>query len=91
MKKLMICGAVVLAMLCACKKNIEPEPAPLAPPAEVWLSASGETSLTFSWSEVGEAVRYAVRLDRGDDGSNVAQTSVAGTSHTFTGLVPGDE
>ena len=91
MKKLMICGAVVLAMLCACKKNIEPEPAPLAPPAEVWLSASGETSLTFSWSEVGEAVRYAVRLDRGDDGSNVAQTSVAGTSHTFTGLVTGVE
>ena len=91
MKKLMICGAAALAMLCACNKNIEPEPTPLAPPAEVRLSASGETSLTFSWSEVGGAVRYAVRLDRSDDGSNAAQASVTGTSHTFTGLVTGVE
>ena len=68
MKKLITCGAAVLAVFCACDKNIEPEPAPLAPPAEVWLSASSGTSLTFSWTEVEDAVRYALRLDRSDDG-----------------------
>ena len=91
MKKLITCGAAVLAVFCACDKNIEPEPAPLAPPAEVWLSASSGTSLTFSWTEVEDAVRYALRLDRSDDGSNVSQTSVTGTSHTFSGLETGTE
>ena len=91
MKKLITCGAAVLAVFCACDKNIEPEPTPLAPPAEVWLSASSGTSLTFSWTEVEDAVRYALRLDRSDDGSNVSQTSVTGTSHTFSGLETGTE
>lgn len=89
MKNIAILGALVLVAVSSCNKNVEPVAVPLDPPAKVWLSGSTATSLTFSWSEVEGAVRYVARLDRSDDGTNVAQPAVSSASCTFSGLEEG--
>lgn len=85
----MTLGVVAAFAVCACNKNVGPAQAPLDPPEKVWLSGCTATTLTFSWSEVEGAVRYAARLDRSDDGTNVSQPAVSTESCTFSGLEEG--
>ena len=89
-KQLFILSAAIALPLASCQENgTEPELTPLLPPEEIWLSDVSETSLTFSWTEVEGAVRYAARLEKTESGEYVSQTNTADTYYEFEGLETG--
>ena len=89
-KQLFILSAAIALPLSSCQENgTEPELTPLLPPEEIWLSDVSETSLTFSWTEVEGAVRYAARLEKTESGEYVSQTNTADTYYEFENLETG--
>lgn len=86
-KRKLLVPVLAALLVAACQeKGTEPDAVPLLPPEEVWLSAVSDNSLTFSWTEVDGAVRYALRLELTSDGSLVLQTNTQESHYRFDGL-----
>lgn len=86
-KRKLLVPVLAALLVAACQeKGTEPDTVPLLPPEEVWLSAVSDNSLTFSWTEVDGAVRYALRLELTSDGSLVLQTNTQESHYRFDGL-----
>ena len=87
--RIMAAAVLLLAAACSGEEKITPGiPQEVTPPASVYLSGAGETSLTFSWRSVEGAEYYTARLEEGD-GTFVKQNLIQENTITFTGLVTG--
>ena len=88
-RSLAFCLALVVLAACS-KEPVEETPAvALAVPQNVVLTANTGTSLTFAWSKVDGAIRYAARLEDAL-GKLVQQKNPTGTTVLFDELTKGE-
>ncbi len=88
---ILITSALLLLMAGSCQKDEEiTEPVTVAPPTEVRVLSSDETSLTFSWKPVEGVEYYTVRLEYAD-GTYVNQFQTEDNSARFSDLETGTE
>lgn len=82
---------ILSLLVSACGKEPVTEKTDKTPavPQNVVLSESTNSSMTFSWSKVDNAVRYAARLEK-KDGTLAEQKNPSETSVKFDGLKAGD-
>ena len=88
--KNLLYSLTALPLMMACEPEGNPaEPVTLDPPANVVLTSSTASSLTFSWNKVEGAESYAARLENGD-GSFHSQQNTDEPSATFAKLIAGN-
>lgn len=87
-KSLAVCLAYVVLVMCSKDPVEENSSGVLAVPQNVLLTANTGTSLSFSWSKVEGAIRYAARLED-QLGKLVQQKNPTGTTIDFDELTLG--
>jgi hypothetical protein len=82
-------GALLAAavLFTACDDD-EPGGPGLTVPGNVQVTATSPTSITVTWSAVGNATGYVVQRAEGEAGAFVQVATPSGTSHDDTGLMP---
>ena len=87
-RKLLFCLSLLVAA-CGKEPAAEKPDATPAVPENIVLSENTNSSLTFSWSKVDNALRYVARLEK-KDGKLAEQKNPSETSVRFNGLKAGD-
>ena len=91
MKKLIFLSALIFALFVGCSKDKDDlnNKSLCTPPANVTKIAESETSLSYEWDDIGQAVEYKLSYFRVEDEYTSPDYFTSLNSYTFTELKGG--